>query len=506
VKPSNATTVAIPLYLKLLFWLALNLILIALLFAAFPGREGLGWHVLLTEPVRERLVAIGDDIGRELASVPQAQRAEVLARFAGMYGVGIEIGQRPPRPPSKAGPPPEPKQPPPAFGPGRDRPPPTDFGPGRRSEAQPPPREPPPGSPPGARQSAAPDRRLLAELVGVRHPDLFGAYFISIPSALPSADDPARRRPIELVVSAPSLPAFLGFLGVTDWVIFPALVILLSIALWVPFIWSITRSLGQVTRATEAIAEGRFDARVPQARRDELGRLARSVNQMAARLAGYIAAQKQFLADVAHEMTSPLARLQIALGVVEPQMPEKSRAAFRDVQEDVQMMAEMMNELLLFSRAGVQAERGPPGAVDVAAVIADVLERDDPAQRVRVDIPPATNARAHGSLLARALSNLVRNALRYAGERSGPIEVVAERAADEVRIAVRDRGPGVPEAALSKLGEPFFRPEASRSRDSGGFGLGLAIVRRCVEACGGEVAFRNRPGGGFEASIKLAAA
>ena len=86
---------------------------------------------------------------------------------------------------------------------------------------------------------------------------------------------------------------------------------------------------------------------------------------------------------------------------------------------------------------------------------------------------------------------------------SEPIELVAVRDGAEVKLSVRDRGPGVPEAALARLGEPFFRPELSRDRASGGFGLGLAIVRRCVAACHGEVRFRNRAGGGFEAEIAL---
>jgi two-component system sensor histidine kinase CpxA len=107
-------------------------------------------------------------------------------------------------------------------------------------------------------------------------------------------------------------------------------------------------------------------------------------------------------------------------------------------------------------------------------------------------------------MLERALSNLVRNARRYAAEGTEPIELVASRDAAEVRLLVRDRGPGVPESALARLGEPFFRPELSRSRTMGGFGLGLAIVRRCVAACNGEVLFRNRTGGGFEAQINLA--
>jgi two-component system sensor histidine kinase CpxA len=98
----------------------------------------------------------------------------------------------------------------------------------------------------------------------------------------------------------------------------------------------------------------------------------------------------------------------------------------------------------------------------------------------------------------------VRNAQRYGGASGQPTEIVAIAAASgKVRLCVRDRGPGVPESALARLGEPFYRPEVARSRDTGGFGLGLAIVRRCVADCDGEVVFSNRAGGGFQAEITL---
>jgi two-component system sensor histidine kinase CpxA len=108
-------------------------------------------------------------------------------------------------------------------------------------------------------------------------------------------------------------------------------------------------------------------------------------------------------------------------------------------------------------------------------------------------------------LLARALGNLVRNALRYAGE-SGPVRVTATRAGGTVVITVDDEGPGVPPADLDRLGEPFFRPELARTREGGGVGLGLAIVRSSIAACGGEVRFSNRAPRGFRAEIRLPAA
>jgi two-component system sensor histidine kinase CpxA len=103
------------------------------------------------------------------------------------------------------------------------------------------------------------------------------------------------------------------------------------------------------------------------------------------------------------------------------------------------------------------------------------------------------------------LGNLIRNALRYAGQ-AGPITVSAARTNGHVIIAVDDEGPGVPAADVDRLGEPFFRPELARTRESGGVGLGLAIVRNSIAACGGEVRFANRTPRGFRAEIRLSAA
>jgi two-component system sensor histidine kinase CpxA len=134
-----------------------------------------------------------------------------------------------------------------------------------------------------------------------------------------------------------------------------------------------------------------------------------------------------------------------------------------------------------------------------------VLEREEVGpDQVRVQIPPGLEVRAEPELLERAVGNLVRNALRYAGG-SGPIEITAERTHHEVILRIGDSGPGVPEESLPKLFEPFYRPDASRTRESGGTGLGLAIVKTCIEACGGSVTARLREPTGLEVALRLAA-
>jgi len=132
-----------------------------------------------------------------------------------------------------------------------------------------------------------------------------------------------------------------------------------------------------------------------------------------------------------------------------------------------------------------------------------VLEREaSPATPVEVSVDENLEVLADSEYLFHALSNLVRNAIRYAGH-AGPIRISAHAAEGMVYIAVSDSGTGVPEEALEEIFAPFYRLDPSRSRETGGLGLGLAIVRTCVEACQGAVHCRNLQPSGFEVEIRL---
>jgi two-component system sensor histidine kinase CpxA len=108
-------------------------------------------------------------------------------------------------------------------------------------------------------------------------------------------------------------------------------------------------------------------------------------------------------------------------------------------------------------------------------------------------------------LLLRSISNLIRNAIRYAGE-AGPITIRAEHGPGFVKLILEDCGPGIPEAALAQVFDPFYRADPSRSRETGGVGLGMAIVKTCVESCSGTVSCRNRTPSGLEVTLTLKAA
>ncbi|MCM2258639.1 MAG: HAMP domain-containing histidine kinase, partial [Vicinamibacteria bacterium] len=227
------------------------------------------------------------------------------------------------------------------------------------------------------------------------------------------------------------------------------------------------------------------------------------------RLSGHLQGQKRFLADVAHELRSPLGRMQLALGILETRVSDADRERLRDLAEEVERLIALTDELLAFARAELAASRRAPEDVGLAELAARAVQAEAKgAAEVRVAVPEGLRVRADADLLQRALANLVRNAVRYAAA-AGPIEVSARADGGAVLLAVADHGPGVPEASLPALFEPFYRVEAARERGpggSGGSGLGLAIVRAAAEACGGSVAARNRAPHGLEVELRLPAA
>jgi two-component system sensor histidine kinase CpxA len=297
------------------------------------------------------------------------------------------------------------------------------------------------------------------------------------------------------------------FFNFGPWLAAIGAVIAVFILCWLPFIRGLTRTISRVTRATELLAEGQFDHRVPEDRTDELGQLAAAINRMSSRLAGFVTGQKRFLGDIAHELCAPIARMQFGLSIVEQQTAESGSAAVDDVQDEMKQMSNLVNELLSFSRAGMELQGRELAAVDVADTLRDAVSREalNTAVEVRIESSVPLMARADREFLLRSLSNLIRNAVRYAGS-AGPITIAGRRDSKDIVVVVSDSGPGVPQQEIDRVFAPFYRAEASRNRDSGGVGLGLAIVKSCIEACNGRVQCRNRQPSGFEVEIRLTAA
>jgi len=293
------------------------------------------------------------------------------------------------------------------------------------------------------------------------------------------------------------------FFDYTPWLVAVLAVILVSVACWLPLIRSLTHAISQLTAATGAIAEGKLETRLTLRRRDELGQLSEAINCMAERLSGFVHGQRRFLSDVAHELCSPISRIQVSLGILDQRAAPNQKQYVEGVQEEMEHMSGLVNELLLFSRAQLNTSSTPLTRVNVLETARRVLEREaGEGARIETRGDERTEVMAHPEYLFRSLANVVRNAIRYAGE-CGPIEISAQEKDGMVLISVTDQGPGIPEAELEAVFKPFYRPEDARQRETGGVGLGLAIVRTCIEACGGTVRCHNRPTKGLEVEIQL---
>src|SRR5207248_6368538 len=245
-------------------------------------------------------------------------------------------------------------------------------------------------------------------------------YWVGIRIPVADGEQP-RRLQTTLLAASPSLGSGGLFVDLRPWLFAALGAVLLSALLWVPFVRGLTRSHGELTGATERIAEGQFDIQVRAKRRDELGRLGHAVNQLTGRLGGFVTGQKRFLADVAHELCSPLARLQMALGILEERADERQRHRLEDVRAEAQEMSKLVNELLSLSKAGLKPAEIKTMPVDLLEVVRRVTDRETgETAQFAIDIPAGLTVLAEPDLLARALGNVLRNAIRYAAD-AGPI-------------------------------------------------------------------------------------
>lgn len=486
-----------PLYAKILLWFFLNLVILGgTFYALFRIQFHVGPELLLTGRAGERLQAVARVITGELDARPRSEWNEILKRFSDAYRVQFLIYRN--EGPQLAG---EPVPLPASVyekltGKAAPR---------RGSGPVPvPPESEPPGDPPTAREV----RSSRATTLPSRPPfiirtDAPKTYWLGLRVPVSYRMGERTFRSATLLAISESLRAGGLLVDFGLWIWLSAAAVLFSVLFWLPLVRGMTRSLEQITQATAQIAEGKFDIRVSERRRDELGSLGSAINGMAARLAGFVTGQKRFLGDIAHELCSPIARLQVAVGILEERAGLPQKQYVEDMREEVQHISGLVNELLSFSKAalGVTNIRLEPVALKTVAQKAVRREVDDDAQ-VQIDIAENLSAIAAPDLLLRSISNLLRNALRYAGP-AGPITIVAAAEDDSVELAVRDGGPGVPESEIPKLFDPFYRVDASRARETGGVGLGLSIVKTCIETCRGTVTCRNRQPGGFEVVIRL---
>lgn len=269
----------------------------------------------------------------------------------------------------------------------------------------------------------------------------------------------------------------------------------------------------RLRRATLSYAAGDFSQRVGPTlgtRRDEIVELAHALDHMAERLDGLLRAQKELLRDVSHELRSPLARVQAALGLARQQSGNAAARELDRIEHETERLGDLIGQILSLSRleSGVGLTVREPVSVNelLDEVARDAeLEADAHGCKVRLFAPVATSLEGDPTLLHSAIENVLRNAVRHTRPGTDVNLVLSAEPADGCAITVEDRGPGVPEDMLPRIFEPFVRVGEARDRASGGYGLGLAIAQRAVQAHGGAITAANRPGGGLAITLRLPA-
>jgi len=261
------------------------------------------------------------------------------------------------------------------------------------------------------------------------------------------------------------------------------------------------RPLELTSDAMERVAGGDLAHRVDATGNDAAGRMGSTFNRMADRVQAMVVGQRELMAAVSHELRTPLSRMRLHAELLREQGAgaRHLEALDADITEVDGLVAELLESARLHQGllALHREELRLAELVDGAVAAADLGPRP-----VTVEVPDDLVLTADPSRLGRGLANLLSNVGRYTPE-DAAVEVRATPVGDHVDLVVADRGPGVSPEALDRLFEPFYRAEASRSRRTGGLGLGLMLVRQVVEAHGGTVVARNREGGGLEICCRL---
>lgn len=259
----------------------------------------------------------------------------------------------------------------------------------------------------------------------------------------------------------------------------------------------LTRRLRRLERATRRFAAGERSARADVPGRDVVADLANSFNAMASRIEALFQQREEMLQALAHEISTPLARMRFQLEAIDSAPDEAARRpGLAALDRELTLLDGFSEELASWIEAdGRRPERGP---VDLGLVLAEIADQESlgrAAPRIEVDCPEGASlvVQADTRQLQRATENVVRNALRYARQHV----VLRARAVPEgVRVEVLDDGPGIPLEQRARVLEPFARLESSRSRSHGGMGLGLAIAQRVVLAHGGALEITTADTGG----------
>ena len=287
-----------------------------------------------------------------------------------------------------------------------------------------------------------------------------------------------------------SRPPWLGPRSWPDGVGLAALLVVLFLAVAggaFPVVRRLTRRLESLKQGVEAFGAGALHQRVAEDGQDEVAAVGASFNRAATRIEALVRSHQSLLANASHELRSPLARLKMAVQMLEDAAPAQRPALRREIDTNIVELDALVEEVLLAGRLDASTTLDHRDRVDLLGLLAEE------AARVGAEVQ-GEDLQVHGDerLLRRALRNLLENAQRYGGSE---ILGSVERRGKQVQVRVCDRGPGVPGAYRERIFEAFFRLPGHAERE-GGVGLGLSLVRQIAERHGGRVRCEPREGGG----------
>jgi two-component system sensor histidine kinase CpxA len=286
--------------------------------------------------------------------------------------------------------------------------------------------------------------------------------------------------------------------------------------------WSMTTPVTRLRQAAQSLAAGDLSARTgapASGRRDELTELMRDFDRMAERIESLVDSQSRLLKDVSHELRSPLARLSVALGLARQRATAEAAPELENSLNRIELEADRLNQLIQRLLTISRLESGTDGLPKTRFSLREMVEQvahdadyESPGRgcRVLVDASDELMVEGNPDLLRSAVENVVRNATRYTAEGT-KVDVRLERRAvandgEEIIIRVLDSGPGVPDEALQKIFQPFYRLDDARNQRTGGAGLGLSIAERAIRLHGGQLHASNRKEGGLEVEIRIPSA
>jgi len=277
--------------------------------------------------------------------------------------------------------------------------------------------------------------------------------------------------------------------------------------------WYLISPIERLRKAALLYGAGDFKNRVGPTlgrRRDEIVDLAFAMDAMAEQIDALIQSQHTLLRDVSHELRTPLARAQAAAGVARQQTGDAAGPELDRIELEMDRLNELIGQILSYYRLDSSQRLGQMQLFRLDETIREVVEENRPAaaeKQCEIEFAPAPEVSFTGdeALIYSALGNIVQNTVRYSPPHSR-IQVGLERSGDgNLKVDISDAGPGVDPDLLERIFEPFVRVDAARSKNTGGFGLGLAIAKRAIDYHGGSIVARNRKTGGLLVTLQLPA-